>query len=132
MDGALNIAPAERWVLRLQAGATTEQPQFDAWFASITAEFAVADRVWIYATGRYYRDTGEIENALLFTSAAPGLWSRQAGVGLRWQGEAWSLRVQLGSVHGRYEPTNPDLDFFQNLYRDRNWRTLQVAVGRTF
>lgn len=127
-----NIALGERWVLRLQAGATTESPQFDAYYGSATLECEVTPTVAVFATARYYEDTGEIENALLFSSAAPGLRSRQWGAGVRWKGEAWSARLYAAPLRTRYEPTNPNTDFFQNLYADRNWTVVQFALARSF
>lgn len=69
-DAALNLALGERWITRLQAGATTEDLQFDAWYLGATVESAPRPTVAWFATVRRDADTGEIENALLFTSAA--------------------------------------------------------------
>ncbi len=129
---ALNWAVGERGVLRGVLGGATEQPQFDAWYAGLAAEWAVSDHWTLFAQGRTYSDSGEIEDALLFTSAAPGLDSQQWSAGFRWSGDRWVWRVQAGELRSDQDPTNPRLDFFQNLYRDRNWTLLQVAGSLNF
>ncbi len=131
-DGSLNLALNERWVVRLRGGATTESPQFDAWYVGATVEYAPRASVAWFATLRHYDDTGEIENALLFTSAAPAVVTSQAGIGLRGTGERWSWRLYVAAVQANYAPTNPNLDFFRNLYRDRDWSVLQLSCARTF
>ena len=132
VDASVNIAAAERWITRLQAGATTEDPRFDAWYLGATIEYAPRPALAWFATVRRYADTGEIENALLFTSAAPALHSTQFGIGVRRTGESWSWRVYAATLRANYAPTNPSLDFFQNLYRDRDWTILQAAIARRF
>lgn len=131
-EAGCNLALGERWVARLQAGASTEDPQFDAWYGGATIEYEVSPAFAVFVSARYYEDTGEIENALLFSSAAPGLRSRQFGGGIRWKGDAWSARLYAAPLHSRYDPTNPDTDFFQNLYADRDWTIVQFAVARSF
>ncbi len=130
-NAALNVAVGENGVMRLRAGGAQEDPQFEAWFGEATWDWTLTDAWAIFAQGRYYEDNGEIENALLFTSAAPGLQSRQWNVGARWRGERTVVRLQVGRLRSRYEPTNPSTDFFQNLYRDRDWNVFQISVSRT-
>lgn len=119
-------------VVRLVGGGATEEPQFGAWYVGATLDWAISDRWAVFTEGRLYEDTGEIENALLFTSAAPGLDSQQASVGVRWTGENASWRLKIGRSEGDYESPDPRLDFFQNLYADRNWMIVQLSYARTF
>lgn len=132
IHGALNVALSERWIARFEGGAATESPRFDSFFGNVALEYEISPAVAVFASARYYEDTGEIENALLFTSSAPGMDSRQAGAGVRWIGDEWSARLFIAPLRVDYEPTNPDTDFFQNLYRDRDWTVLQFAAGRSF
>lgn len=129
---ALNAAVSERVVLRLLAGGATEDPQFEAWFGGVTLDWSLNDRWALFAEGRYYEDNGEIENALLFTAAAPGLESTQGSVGVRWVKDATVWRLKVGRSRGDYESPDPRLDFFQNLYADRNWTLLQLSYSHTF
>ncbi len=131
-EAALNWAVGERLVLRGVLGGATEDPRFHAWFGGLTVDWALTDQWAWFVQGRYYTDTGEIEDALLFTSAAPGLHSRRWATGVRWQGERWALRLQAGELRSDHDPTNPRLDFFQNLYRDRVWTLIQVAASVTY
>jgi len=129
-NAALNVAGGETGVLRLRTGVSQEDPQFEAWFGEATWDWALSDAWAVFAQGRYYADNGEIENALLFTSAAPGLKSRQWNAGVRWRGENSVVRLQVGRLRSNYEPTNPSTDFFQNLYSDRNWTVFQLSFSR--
>ncbi len=128
----LFAALGEKWVTRWQAGIVSEDPQFDAHSSSVAIEYEISDTLSAYADFSYYDDTGEIEDAFLFTSAAPGLISRKAGLGLRWEGNVWSGRFYLAPLSSSYEPTQLNTDFFQNLYSDRDWTVAQVVFGRSF
>lgn len=131
IDGALYAALGASWIGRLQVGAAREDPQFESVYAGVALESHITDELSWFADFRYYDDSGEIENALLFTSAAPGLSSKRVGIGVRWIGDVWSARVYLANLETDYDPTRENLDFFQNLYKDRDWTICQVAVSRT-
>lgn len=131
-EGALNIAIGEQVVARLVAGGAHEDPQFEAWYGGILVDWAWSDNWAVFAEVRHYEDTGEIENALLFTSAAPGLESQQASLGVRWVGLNQSWRFKIGQSRSDYDSPNPRLDFFQNLYADRDWTMIQLSYSRTF
>ena len=128
---ALNAALGERWIARAQVGGSKENLQFDAHYASLTLEYSLNDSLSLYLDGRYYKDTGEIENSL-FTAAAPGVTSRKFGLGLKWIGEQWSGRCYIAPISSRYEETPSNVDFFQNLYRDRDWTVFQLAFSRGY
>ena len=125
--GAVNVALGERWVARASGGYTREDPTLRAWFAGATLEFEVAPRWLLHASGRYYHDTGEIENSLLISSAAPGLATWQAGGGLRYAGERMSFSVSVAPVFASYQTVDIGTRPFTNLYQDRTWISAQVA-----
>ena len=129
---AFNVAIAERWIARLQIGATTEEPGFDAHYGNLAFEYAVNERVSLYLDGRYYEDTGEIENAFLFTNAAPGTTSRKFGLGIKWTNKTWSGRFYVAPIISHFEETQGNVDFFQNLYRNRDWTVFQLALSRSY
>ncbi len=128
---ALNIALSERWVFRGQVGGSRENPQFDAHYANLALEYSLNESLSLYLDGRYYKDTGEIENSL-FTAAAPGVTSRKFGFGLKWIGDQWSGRCYVAPISSSYEETPSNVDFFQNLYQDRDWTVFQLALSRGF
>ena len=130
-DFSVHIAMGEHWISRWSIGGALEDPQFEAIYGGIALEHSLNDKLSWYVDARYYEDTGEIENALLFTSAAPGLVSERYGIGLRLIGDKWSSRFYFAPLQTDYQPTNENIDFFQNLYSDRNWNIFQVAVSRT-
>ncbi len=128
---ALNAALSDRWIARAQVGGSKENPQFDAHYANLTLEYSLNDLLSLYLDGRYYKDTGEIENSL-FTAAAPGVTSRKFGLGLKWIGEHWSGRCYVAPISSSYEETPSNVDFFQNLYQDRDWTVFQIAFSRGY
>ncbi len=125
-------ALGERWIVRADAGASDERPTFRAQYGGGELEFAMTETLAVFVGAQLYRDTGEIENALLFTSAAPGLRSRRADLGVRHDGERLAWRVTIGTVRGDFAATNRNTDFFQNLYRDRSWLALRAAGSWKF
>ena len=129
---ALNAALGEQWIARFRLGASTEDPTFDAWYAGFALERTLDDRFSLYLDGRYYDDTGEIENAFLFTNAAPGTRSERIGLGLKWTGQQWSGRIYLAHIDTRFDPPQGNVDFFRNLYADRDWTVFQLAFSRAY
>ncbi|MDQ8201903.1 hypothetical protein [Pelagicoccus sp. SDUM812003] len=129
---ALNAALAEKWVWRNTLGGSREDPQFDAYFFDTAVEYQVGERLSLYLKARRYRDTGEIENALLFSTAAPGLRNDSIGGGLRLVTENWSCHLSATHSRSDYEQRPGNTDFFQNLYRDDDWLSLQLAVSKAF
>ena len=125
-------ALGERWIVRADVGASDERPAFRAQYGGAELEFAVTESFAVFLGAQLYHDTGEIENALLFTSAAPGLRSRRADLGVRHDGERLAWRVSVGTVRGDFAATNRNTDFFQNLYRDRQWLALRAAGSWKF
>lgn len=129
---ALNAALGDKLVWRNRLGATTENPQFDAHFFDTAFEYQFHQHSAIFLQGRHYQDTGEIENALLFTTAAPELENESLSLGLRYNNDNWTAKFALKHSKSDFAPTNPNTDFFQNLYIDSDWLTLQIAVRKTF
>jgi len=130
--GAVNVALAERWVWRTSGGYTHEDPTLRAWFAGSTLEFEFAPKWLVHVAGHYYHDTGEIENALLISSAAPGLATWQVGGGLRYAGERSSFSISVAPVFASYQPVDVGTRPFTNLYKDRTWISAQVAWAVEF
>ncbi len=130
-QGSLNIAVGERWVVRGFGGYTQERPTFEAHYFGGTLVYAPADGWQVDVSGRYYHDSGEIENSL-FSSAAPGLDSWQVGLGVRRTWGVHSVKVFVAPYFTRYQPAGIGTAFFQNLYKDRTWGAVQVAYGAEF
>lgn len=131
-EAEVRAALGEAWIVRAHLGGARERPTFTSRFGGLALERALAAGLSGYLEGRLYRDTGEIENALLFTNAAPALRSRSLGFGLRRDGDHWSWRVAATRLFTDHAPTNPNTDFFRNLYRDRRWLSLQAALSARF
>ena len=130
-QGSLNLALGERWVVRVYGGYTEEAPTFTAWYFGGAAEFELAGGWLVGVSGRYYSDTGEIEDAL-FSSAAPGLEAWQIGLGVRRVWGSHAVKVHVAPYFTRYEPVGIGTAFFQHLYEDRDWAIVQLAYTIEF
>jgi hypothetical protein len=131
-QGSLNLALGERWVVRGYGGVSTEAPRFDAYFFGATVEYELTSSLLLSVTGRYYKDTGEIENSLLTSSAGPPLESWEAGVGLRYSWRNSSLKVYVAPFWTNYDPVQVGTADFIHLYADRNWVLAQIAWSLQF
>ncbi len=131
-EAELRAALGEVWIARAHLGAAREQPTFRSRFGGVALERAFGSVLSAFVEARLYRDSGEIENALLFSSAAPELRSRTWGAGLRRDGERWSWRISVNRLRADHAPTNPNTDFFRHLYRDRTWLSWQAALSARF
>ncbi|MBL9135758.1 MAG: redoxin domain-containing protein [Verrucomicrobiales bacterium] len=130
-QGSANIAVGERWVIRIQGGAAAEEPSFDAWYAGGTVECEVSSNWFLSLTGRYYEDSGEIENSN-FSNAAPALQAWQVGLGLRYERDGFAVKLHAAPYATRYGPSGIGTAFFRNLYRDRDWGLLQAGIAMEF
>ena len=120
-------------MLRATAGGAVEQPSFDALYFGGTLEYQFLDGWYLSATGRYYQDTGEIENSLGgFNSSAPGLDTFQVGLGLRRQKGLSAVKLYLGYYETDYDGLSEDNAFLGNLYADRRWGIFQLTYSRYF
>ncbi len=125
--GSVNVALGERCVWRTLGGYTQEDPTLRAWFVGSTLEFEIAPRWLLSISGLYYHDTGEIENSTLISTAAPGLETWRGGLGLRYVGEVSSFSLSAAPVWSDYEPVAVGTRPFTNLYKSRDWISLQAA-----
>ena len=129
---SLNWALGERWVWRSYAGLTLEDPDFEAYFVGSTMEYEYTPTLLLGVNGRFYRDSGEIENSLLFSAAAPRIYNYQAGFSLRWLKGESVLKITAAPYFMRYAPTSLGTAFFSNLYKDRDWGIAQIAYSVNF
>jgi len=125
--GSVNVALGERWVWRTAGGYTFEDPTLRAWNVGATFEFEITPRWLVNISGLYYHDTGEIENSLFISTAAPGVETYQAALGLRYLGRSSSFSLSAGPLRSEYEPVEVGTRPFTNLYKDRTWIYIQAA-----
>ena len=130
--GSINVALGERWIWRTIGGYTREEPTLRAWFAGTTLELEITPRWLINLSGLYYTDTGEIENSAFISTAAPGQQTWQAGLGLRYAGDYSTFSLSVAPVFTDYEPLAAGTRPFTNLYRDRDWISVQAAWSFVF
>lgn len=120
--GQLNWALAAEWVSRSEFSYLREGSDFTAWSAGTGIERDWKERWFAGLAVRYYRDNGQLENALFtVTSAAPPLESIRVTATLRYVGERFSALVYAGPYLSRYGSPGADIAPFSNLYRDRDW-----------
>ena len=140
--GWLNFAATEHLILRGEGGYATERfelvtPQpgdpppaatrFRSWWLGGTAEYQMRGGWSCFGSGRYYRDNGEIETSLSFSSAAPGVRTWQAEGGFRWVTERHSLKLSGGPYFTDYSDVPFNISAFGPLYRDRTFGFIQFA-----
>ena len=125
--GAVNVALAESWVWRISGGYTHEDPTLRAYYLGATLEYEFTPRWLLSVSGMYYHDTGEIENSTLLSTAAPGLQTRQAGLGVRYLGETSSFSLSVSPLWSDYKALESGTLPFSNLYKDRKWVLVQAA-----
>ena len=132
LQGALNYAMAENWVMRLAAGCANEEPYFTSKSVSVALDRDWRGTWFAGVFGRYYEDTGEIENGVANDAAAPPLKTYQAGLGVRRQGNRSVIKFDIGPCFSRYEADPQRNTALDQLYKDRNWLLLQVAFQHQF
>lgn len=128
-QSSINLALGERWVWRSYGGLTLEEPEYEAYFVGTTLEFELTPSLLVAVNGRFYKDSGEIENSLLFSAAAPDIHSYQAGLSLRWLMENSVFKFTAAPYFTRYAPTGLGTAFFRNLYQDRDWGIAQITYS---
>jgi thiol-disulfide isomerase/thioredoxin len=133
LQSSLNYAVTEHWVARPVISFTEETPRFDAGSGGVTLERDWQETWFLSAMVRYYRDNGEVVDALLAEdTAAPPLETVQSGVGLRWQGPRTSVKLFAGPYFGHYQQSGPAFDTFPHLYQNRDWLVVQFAIAHEF
>ena len=131
-QGALNYALAENWVVRLTAGYAKEEPEFASKSFSAALERDWRGIWFVGVFGRYYDDTGEIENGVSNDAAAPPLETYQTGLGVRRQGNRSVLKFDIGPCFSRYEADQRRNKNLDQLYKDRDWLLVQFAYQYEF
>jgi len=144
VQGQLNWAVAEQWVVRMEAGYANEDyapdqltgaptpGTFKARWGALTAEYHPWDDWYFSLTGRYYSDTGQTESSISASSAAPGLQSWSVGLGVRWVHGRHSIKVFGAPYITRFEEVRGATVLFGPLYRDRDIGVAQVAYSYEF
>jgi hypothetical protein len=131
-QSSLNVAVGERWIFRALGGYTSEAPEFDAFWAGAIVEFEVARWCALIGSASYYQDSGEVLDPLSFSSAAPGLESYQATLGVRFTWSRYVLKMSGGPYVSDYEELPINSSAFTNLYRDRDWGLAQLTFSVSF
>lgn len=130
--GSVNIALGERWTSRTSFGYTHEQPTLRAWHAGSTLELELTPQWFVNIFGLYYSDTGEVENSLFISTAAPGVRTYQAGLGVRYAGKRSSFSLSAAPLRADYDPVELGTRPFTNLYQNRTWVSVQAAWAIEF
>jgi hypothetical protein len=137
--GALNYAPAEDWVVRWEAGYTTEAPdeeaqstRFRAGWGAMVVERHLGEHWWLSLSGRGYTDNGEIQDSISFSTSAPPLTAWQLSLGIRGVWGPHSFKLSGGPYFTDYGEVDFSTLFFANLYRDRTYGVIQAAYRYEF
>ena len=136
--GEANFALGPDWVVRLDGGYTWEQfngdegRRFEGWWTGAGVEWEFREG-WHWVTrARAYRDNGEIENSISFSTSAPPLDAAELNMGFRWSTPGHTVFVGAGPYWSHYEPVTFTTAFFANLYRDRVFLAVQASYRWEF
>jgi hypothetical protein len=132
VQGAINYAVAENWVMRLAAGCANEEPHFTSKSVRVALDRDWRSTWFVGVFGRYYEDKGEIYNGVANDAAAPPLKTYQAGLGVRRQGSRSVYKFDIGPCFSRYEADSRRNRALDQLYKDRDWLLLQIAFQYEF
>ncbi|MGB0991130.1 MAG: hypothetical protein ACPG32_01515 [Akkermansiaceae bacterium] len=127
-----HVALGSDWTLRANVGYSEEAPLFEAKYGGLSVEWNFTGNWHISAGVDVYSDTGEIPNAGLITTAAPGVDTVQYGIGLRWVGESSAFRIYAAMYENDYGALGINNQFLKNLYRDRDWVMVQLSYTYQF
>ncbi len=120
--GQINWALADEWVSRSEFSHLREGSVFYAWSVGTSIERDWNERWFAGLSLRFYKDNGQLENALFtVTSAAPPLQSYRLTASLRYVSDAFSLFLYAGPYVSHYGDPGDDIAPFANLYQDRDW-----------
>ncbi len=131
-QGSLNGSISDALTLRAVVAGVRERPAFHAESVALTLEHDWEARWFAGLAVRGYRDSGEIIDPLLVSTAAPALRTQHIALCLRWQGERAAVRLEGGPYRTRYDAIAPGSMHFARLYGDRNWRRLQGTASWKF
>jgi hypothetical protein len=132
VQGSLNWAICDTLTLRTVVAGVREPPAFHAVSAALSLERDWSARWFAGLTVRGYRDSGEVVDPLIVSSAAPALRTMYVAAGLRWQGARAAVRLEGGPYRTRYDDVALGSAQFARIYQDRNWRCLQCTASWRF
>lgn len=122
----------DRLTLRLQAGGAHEDPTLIARYGGASLVCDLNVNLQLSLSYRYYEDTGEV-NTSNFNTAAPGLASREASMGVRWDKGTTTILASVGFYQTDYESVLGSGNvFFTGLYQDRTFTAARLAVTFRF
>jgi len=131
--GQLNWAIADEWVSRSEFSHLREGSEFYAWSVGSSIERDWNERWFAGLSLRFYKDNGQLENALFtVTSAAPPLQSYRLTASLRYVSERFSLFLYAGPYVSDYGDPGDDIAPFANLYQDRDWVHAGIRLAVPF
>jgi len=132
LQGSVNWSVSETVTVRTVLAGVSERPAFHAVSAALAVERDWKERWFVGLAVRGYRDSGEVIDPLIVSSAAPALRTVQVAASLRWQGERAALRLEGGPYRTRYADLAAGSAQFARLYQDRSWRRLQCTASWKF
>jgi len=124
-------ALGQKVTVRVNAGATRERPDFEAYYAGGLVDVELLPAWHVSLHGRYYSDTGEIETSGR-TTAAPDLQSYEIGASLLYDKGDLAVRVYGGLFPSFFGALDVENFVFGDLYRDREWWVTRLAISYSF
>jgi len=131
LQSSWNHALTNEITLGAQLGGSREESDFDSFYGGLSLTYEVNDYLSLKLNGRLYTDSGEIETSG-FNSAAPEINTAEIGISALIEHGDHSFQLGISSFINNYKDTDPDNEFFTNLYDDRDWITVRAAYTFEF
>jgi hypothetical protein len=136
--GRMNIALGDSWRVRLDGGVTLEdgdenaEEDFLGWWIGGQIERQIDDHWSAHTRLDWYEDNGEIENAIGFSSSAPGVRTGGATGGVRFEHGLHAVVLEAGWRIADYGSVGFRTQQFSELYVDRGFFTGRTAYSWSF
>ena len=126
-----NFALSDSWVLKGTMGCALENPDFHAFWATAAVEWDLQQKWFVGLNARFYQDSGETDDLILYGVDAPPATTFGASVALRWIDGPNQAALGIGPYWSRYDEQDPTSPVAE-LFTDRSWLWIQLAWSRQF
>jgi hypothetical protein len=126
-----NFALSDSWVIKGTMGCALENPDFHAFWTTAAVEWDFQQKWFVGLNARFYQDSGETDDLILYGVDAPPATTFGASVTLRWIEGQNQAALGIGpywSEYDRQDATSPVAE----LFTDRSWLWIQLAWSRQF
>jgi hypothetical protein len=126
-----NFALTDSWVLKGTMGCAFENPDFHAFWTTAVAEWDFQKKWFVGLNARFYQDSGETNDLILYGVDAPPATTFGVSATLRWIDGPNQASCGIGPYWSRYDDQDKTSPVAE-LFTDRSWLWIQFAWSRQF